>query len=80
MNRHNPNRPNTLTAHALQDGSIELVVLGMLAALIVVLAIPLFIDGPANMPESEQAVPETQTTPNSAAHLVEWPPLRQPLV
>jgi hypothetical protein len=37
----------------LQDGSIELVVLGMLAALIVVLAIPLFIDGPAR--EAQQS-------------------------
>ena len=80
MNRHNPNRPNTLTAHALQDGSIELVVLGMLAALIVVLAIPLFIDGPASTREREQTDPQTDTAPDPATQAVAWPELRQLLV
>ena len=49
-----------------QNGSIELVVLGLLAALIVVLAFPLFIDGPTvdspahSASEAEQAVSTAQ--------------------
>ena len=40
-------------SHVYQDGSIELVVLGMLAALIVVLAVPLFVDSPEEVPTAD---------------------------
>lgn len=43
-----------------QDGSIELVVLGMLAALIVVLAVPLFFDYPDTAEKNLRSETEQQ--------------------